>query len=89
MHQLSHDILQNPCRHSFQLAFRSANRARERNRIAQRRYRDRQKTKLQESEDRVAELTDRLAKLASEKVLRQTQAVAPDRDGFTILQSVA
>jgi hypothetical protein len=42
-------------------------RARERNRIAQRRYRDRQKTKLQESEDKVAELTERLNKVAMEK----------------------
>ena len=44
--------------------------ARDRNRIAQRRYRDRQKTKLQESEGRVAELTESLRVLTSEKVGR-------------------
>ena len=43
-------------------------RAREKNRYAQRRYRERQRTKLQESEDKVAELTDQLTKLATEKV---------------------
>jgi len=43
-------------------------RPREANRIAQRRYRARQKSKLQESEERVAELTDKLNKLATEKV---------------------
>ena len=41
---------------------------RERNRIAQQRYRNRQRFRLQESEQRVLELTERVRVLTSEKV---------------------
>ena len=41
---------------------------RERNRIAQQRYRNRQRFRLQESEQRVAELTERVRALTSDKV---------------------
>ncbi len=43
-------------------------RMRERNRIAQQRYRNRQRFRLQESEQRVAELTERVRVLTSDKV---------------------
>ncbi len=45
-----------------------ARRMRERNRIAQQRYRNRQRFRLQESEQRVAELTERVRVLTSDKV---------------------
>ena len=41
---------------------------RERNRIAQRRYRNRQRFRLQELEQKVTELTERVRTLTSEKV---------------------
>ena len=46
----------------------SARRMRERNRIAQQRYRNRQRFRLQESEQKVAELTERVRMLTSDKV---------------------
>ena len=47
---------------------------RERNRIAQRRYRNRQRFRLQESEQKLVELTERVRVLTSEKV---REAAAP------------
>lgn len=43
-------------------------KVKETNRKAQRRYRDRQREKLAAAEDRVAELTDQLSRLRTEKV---------------------
>lgn len=40
----------------------------ERNRVTQKRYRDRQKSKLADSEERVAELQEQLSQLRTEKV---------------------
>ena len=46
-------------------------RFKEKNRTAQKRYRERQKSKLQESEEKVAELTEQLNSLKVEKVGRR------------------
>ena len=43
-------------------------RFKEKNRTAQKRYRERQKSKLQDSEEKVAELTEQLNALKVEKV---------------------
>ena len=45
-------------------------RMRERNRVAQRRYRNRQRFKLQESEQRVKDLTERVRELTTQKASR-------------------
>ena len=45
-------------------------RFKEKNRTAQKRYRERQKSKLQDSEEKVAELTEQLNALKVEKVRR-------------------
>lgn len=46
----------------------SACSLKERNRVTQKRYRDRQKSKLADSEERVAELQEQLSRLRTEKV---------------------
>lgn len=47
-------------------------KVKETNRKAQRRYRDRQREKLAAAEDRVAELTNQLSRLQTEKVTQCT-----------------
>ena len=48
---------------------RQLTKFKEKNRTAQKRYRERQKSKLSESEERVAELAAQLQQLQTEKVL--------------------
>ncbi len=52
-------------------------RFKEKNRTAQKRYRERQKSKLQESEEKVAELTEQLNSLKVEKVGRRQLSCKP------------
>ena len=49
---------------------------RERNRIAQRRYRNRQRFRLQEAEQKLVELTERVRVLTSEKVSHKEATAA-------------
>ena len=52
----------------------------ERNRVTQKRYRERQKSKLADSEDRVAELTEQLSMLRNERVHHVYPIAKPMKD---------
>ena len=62
-------------------------RSKERNRAAQRRYRDRQRTRLAEREEQLAALTEKLSLVLSEKVRASTSAAIAHACIMTLLGS--
>ena len=62
------DLLLLKCQSLLYDVMLSPGRFKEKNRTAQKRYRERQKSKLQDSEEKVAELTEQLNTLKVEKV---------------------